>query len=84
MSDLPQLGRSHKRHALATIGERVDQLVHPSVVLTEPSARRQHHHLPGFGPYELVDDDAAVDLDLTFSHARSSSGSAEHSGVAQI
>jgi hypothetical protein len=61
-----------QEHSLAAVGEGVGELVDAAVVLAEPATRRQRDDLPVLGPYEFVDDDAAVDLDLPLSHTCSS------------
>ena len=57
-----------EQHPLAALGERVGELVDAAEVLAESTARRDDDDFAVLRTDELVDDNAAVDLDLAVRH----------------
>ncbi len=68
MSERPQFGSIPEQHAFAAGSERVGQLVNTTEILAETAPGGDHDLLAIFWAYPLVDDYAAVDLNLFVCH----------------
>ena len=65
---LAAVGTVPEQHPLAAFGERVGELVDAAEVLAEAAPGSDDDDLAVLRTDELVDDDAAVDLDLAVRH----------------